>query len=124
MVGFIGCGFGGQKLKEKKQKPLFEALEKMKEELMVMGFISLLLVVFQGSIIGLCMPESWADFMLPCPYDPDAHAAVGTARRKLLATAVAQLHNLVPSRKLLDPEHNMRRLADEAGSAGTCPTVW
>ncbi|KAG0591042.1 hypothetical protein KC19_1G144900 [Ceratodon purpureus] len=114
----------GHRLKEKKQKPLFEALEKMKEELMVMGFISLFLVVFQASIISLCMPESWSDFMLPCPYDKNARATGDgygiPGRRKLLAAAVAQVENLITigGRKLLDPEHT-RRLA---ATAGKCPT--
>ena len=122
----IGVWFGGQRLKEKKQKPLFEALEKMKEELMVMGFISLFLVVFQASIISLCMPESWSDFMLPCPYDKNARGTGdgygNPGRRKLLAAAVAQVENLITigGRKLLDPEHT-RRLA---ATAGKCPTVW
>ncbi|KAG0579808.1 hypothetical protein KC19_4G124800 [Ceratodon purpureus] len=106
----------GHKLKEKKQKPLFEALEKLKEELMLMGFMSLLLVVFQGKIINICMPESWADFMLPCKYDPtvrDESAYAG--RRKLLAEMAEQVGNAVGSvhRKLLDP-HHMRRLAPKA----------
>jgi mlo protein len=96
----------GHKLKEKKQKPLFEALEKLKEELMLMGIMSLLLVVFQGKIINICMPESWVDFMLPCPYEgrPKSSCDYGDSRRRLLSS--------VP-RKLLDP-HHMRRLVPKA----------
>ncbi|KAG5226278.1 MLO protein [Salix suchowensis] len=40
----------GKLLKRKHQKPLFEALQKIKEELMLLGFISLLLTVLQGRI--------------------------------------------------------------------------
>lgn len=96
---------------EKKQKPLFEALEKLKEELMLMGFISLMLVVFQGSIINMCMPQKWETFMLPCKFDPNARTS-SPYRRKLLTETVEQVGSLV-HRKLLDP-HHMRRLAPTA----------
>ncbi|XP_077227240.1 MLO-like protein 1 [Tasmannia lanceolata] len=58
--------FLGKYLKKKNQKPLFEALLKVKEELMLLGFISLLLTVFQGAISRMCIPESWTLHMLPC----------------------------------------------------------
>lgn len=92
---------------------------------MVMGFISLFLVVFQAAIVNICMPETWADFMLPCPYDKNARAVNdygNSGRRKLLATAAAQVQSLITigGRKLLDPEAHMRRLA---AAAGKCPTV-
>lgn len=48
-------------------------------ELMVMGFISLLLTVFQASIIGLCMPEAWSQYMLPCPYVNSTETAATAA---------------------------------------------
>ncbi|XP_043706194.1 MLO-like protein 1 isoform X2 [Telopea speciosissima] len=35
-------------------------------ELMLLGFISLLLTVFQVRIAKICMPPSWANHMLPC----------------------------------------------------------
>ncbi|XP_044498688.1 MLO-like protein 1 [Mangifera indica] len=56
----------GKFLKRKKQKPLFEALQKIKEELMLLGFISLLLTVFQGSIAKICIPKDLADKWMPC----------------------------------------------------------
>ncbi|CAL9129077.1 unnamed protein product [Musa acuminata var. zebrina] len=57
----------GKVLKRKNQKPLFDALQKVKEaELMLLGFISLLLTVFQGVIQGICIPEGWSLHMLPC----------------------------------------------------------
>ncbi|ERN20156.1 hypothetical protein AMTRI_Chr06g201430 [Amborella trichopoda] len=58
--------FLGKFLKRKNQKPLFEALQKVKEELMLLGFISLLLTVFQGLIGRICIPESFVRHMLPC----------------------------------------------------------
>ncbi|KAI3849176.1 hypothetical protein MKW92_046570, partial [Papaver armeniacum] len=56
----------GKYLKRKNQKPLFEALQKIKEELMLLGFISLLLTVFQNTISKICIHESWTNHLLPC----------------------------------------------------------
>ncbi|XP_076933496.1 MLO-like protein 1 [Bidens hawaiensis] len=58
--------FTGKKLKKKGQKPLFEALQKIKEELMLLGFISLLLTVFQSKIVKICIKESIMEHLLPC----------------------------------------------------------
>ncbi|KAG7026081.1 MLO-like protein 1 [Cucurbita argyrosperma subsp. argyrosperma] len=58
--------FLGTYLKKKNQKPLNEALQKVKEELMLLGFISLLLTVFQGTISKWCVPESLTEHLLPC----------------------------------------------------------
>ncbi|XP_058114419.1 MLO-like protein 13 [Magnolia sinica] len=56
----------GKWLKHKKQYALFEALEKLKEELMLLGFISLLLTVLQGLISHICIPTNFSHHMLPC----------------------------------------------------------
>ncbi|XP_071742462.1 MLO-like protein 1 [Rutidosis leptorrhynchoides] len=58
--------FTGKKLKKAGQKPLFEALQKIKEELMLLGFISLLLTVFQSRIIKMCVRKSLMEHLLPC----------------------------------------------------------
>ncbi|KAI3829902.1 hypothetical protein L1987_04033 [Smallanthus sonchifolius] len=58
--------YTGKKLKESGQKPLFEALQKIKEELMLLGFISLLLTVFQSQIVKICVKESLMEHLLPC----------------------------------------------------------
>ncbi|CAD6333794.1 unnamed protein product [Miscanthus lutarioriparius] len=102
-----GLHYLGKKLKKKKQRrPLYEALLKIKEELMLLGFISLLLTVFQGSIQKTCIPEGWTFDMLPCK-KPDEHAgrrhatkkhfvAVGTTLgrigRRLLSAGVGSEH--------------------------------
>ncbi|XP_020538057.1 MLO-like protein 1 isoform X2 [Jatropha curcas] len=86
----------GKLLKRKQQKPLFEALQKIKEELMLLGFISLLLTVFQGSINKICITEELANKWLPCKEESDttgttAHYQTsfsfisGGSRRRLLA---------------------------------------
>nr|XP_043609663.1 MLO-like protein 1 [Erigeron canadensis] len=58
--------FTGKKLKKAGQKPLFEALQKIKEELMLLGFISLLLTVSQSRIIKICVHKSLMEHLLPC----------------------------------------------------------
>ncbi|GAV57493.1 Mlo domain-containing protein [Cephalotus follicularis] len=56
----------GKYLERKQQKPLFEALQKVKEELMLLGFISLLLTVFQSTLSKFCVPKVLVENMLPC----------------------------------------------------------
>ncbi|XP_038973652.1 MLO-like protein 13 isoform X2 [Phoenix dactylifera] len=56
----------GKFLKHNQQDALFEALQKLKEELMLLGFISLLLTVFQHTISHICIPASISMYMLPC----------------------------------------------------------
>ncbi|KAJ1259879.1 hypothetical protein BS78_10G189600 [Paspalum vaginatum] len=56
----------GKYLKHKDQKALFSALQRLKEELMLLGFISFVLSLSQGFIVSICIPETAIDFMLPC----------------------------------------------------------
>ncbi|KAK7409747.1 hypothetical protein VNO78_00032 [Psophocarpus tetragonolobus] len=58
--------YGGKFLKARDQKPLYEALQKIKEELMLLGFISLLLTVTQKGITKICVPAAFMRHMLPC----------------------------------------------------------
>uniref|UniRef100_A0A6N2MBT4 MLO-like protein n=2 Tax=Salix viminalis TaxID=40686 RepID=A0A6N2MBT4_SALVM len=53
-------------LKKKHKTALAEALEKVKAELMLMGFISLLLTILQGPISDICIPENIAATWHPC----------------------------------------------------------
>ncbi|KAH7663061.1 mlo protein [Dioscorea alata] len=48
------------------KRALVEALEKVKSELMLMGFISLLLTVGQGQISKICVPKSVGNSWHPC----------------------------------------------------------
>ncbi|XP_027904814.1 MLO-like protein 1 [Vigna unguiculata] len=87
--------FGGKFLKAKDQKPLYEALQKIKEELMLLGFISLLLTVTQNGITKICVPPDFTRHMLPCSLDLAPHHEShfqtfyfpGTPRRLLAAAA-------------------------------------
>ncbi|KAI9073690.1 hypothetical protein K1719_044354 [Acacia pycnantha] len=50
----------------KKKAALLEALEKIKAELMILGFISLLLTFGQSFIANICIPTKYGNTMLPC----------------------------------------------------------
>ncbi|KAG6402390.1 hypothetical protein SASPL_134583 [Salvia splendens] len=56
---------------------LVEALEKIKGELMVLGFISLLLTFGQTYITQVCIPEKISRTMLPCEFKDDHHEEGG-----------------------------------------------
>jgi mlo protein len=78
----------GRYLKRKKQKELYHTLEVIRNELMLVGFISLFLTVFQPKIASICMPERLNRYMLPCAYKPEPPPGPpppGAARRRLLA---------------------------------------
>ncbi|KAI4368270.1 hypothetical protein MLD38_016845 [Melastoma candidum] len=89
--------YAGKQLKKRNQKPLFEALLKIKEELMLLGFISLLLAVFQTRIERICISESLSKKWLPCKLEEDSGSSSSTshlvsfftfgAGRRLLADA-------------------------------------
>ncbi|KAL7090670.1 hypothetical protein ACP275_12G056000 [Erythranthe tilingii] len=75
----------GTWLTERHKKALYEALEKVKAELMVLGFISLLLVFSQYYIADICIPLKIADTMLPCPAEIKDEAKGTDNRRRLLS---------------------------------------
>ncbi|KAG5542615.1 hypothetical protein RHGRI_022216 [Rhododendron griersonianum] len=52
---------------------MLEALEKIKAELMILGFISLLLTFGQNYIANICISTSLANTMLPCPLPSETH---------------------------------------------------
>ncbi|XP_062082032.1 MLO-like protein 6 [Humulus lupulus] len=56
----------GQWFKKKHKRALFESLEKIKSELMLLGFISLLLTVGQGPISNICISKKVGATWHPC----------------------------------------------------------
>ncbi|KAF8697784.1 hypothetical protein HU200_035270 [Digitaria exilis] len=64
---------------------MFDALEKVKSELMTMGFISLLLTVTGRYVSRICIPEAAANIMLPCVQSghSEAKEPKGQGRRHL-----------------------------------------
>nr|AWN06629.1 MLO protein 3 [Rosa longicuspis var. longicuspis] len=87
--------YGGKFLKKKGQKPLYEALQKVKEELMLLGFISLLLTVFQNVIAKICVEHGVMEHLLPCKLEAETEAENTTShfahfRRLAEETTAAQ----------------------------------
>ncbi|KAJ8629314.1 hypothetical protein MRB53_022637 [Persea americana] len=56
----------GEWFNAKNKRALYEALEKVKAELMILGFISLLLTFGQSYIARICISEKLSETMLPC----------------------------------------------------------
>jgi mlo protein len=76
----------GKLLTKRRKMALFGALEKVKSELMTLGFISLLLTVTGRYISRICIPEGAADTMLPCSLSArgsEAEEPEGHRRRHL-----------------------------------------
>ncbi|KAL3536291.1 hypothetical protein ACH5RR_004752 [Cinchona calisaya] len=76
---------------KRNRRALCEALEKIKSELMLLGFISLLLTIGQGPISEICISKSLGNTWHPCnknqeynKYNTDAEKEADT-HRKLLA---------------------------------------
>ncbi|KAL2334295.1 hypothetical protein Fmac_015508 [Flemingia macrophylla] len=57
----------GKWFKKKHKRGLYESLEKVKEELMMLGFISMLLTVLQGPLSKICISQNVASTWHPCP---------------------------------------------------------
>ncbi|KAF9672396.1 hypothetical protein SADUNF_Sadunf11G0037400 [Salix dunnii] len=51
---------------KKRRKYLIQALYKIKSELMLLGFISLLLTVLEKPVANICIPKSVGETFLPC----------------------------------------------------------
>nr|CAB3452503.1 unnamed protein product [Digitaria exilis] len=84
----------GKRLLKTNKKTQYEALLKIQKELMLLGFISLMLGVFQSATQKICVKESVMHHLLPCPLQSSGNAGakygaamftgmVGGARRLL-----------------------------------------
>ncbi|KAL4335260.1 hypothetical protein GQ457_07G043060 [Hibiscus cannabinus] len=81
----------GKWLKKKHKRALYDALEKVKSELMLLGFLSLLLTVGSGTITGICISERLGSTWHPCPRnregnldEPAEDTSESEHRRRLL----------------------------------------
>ncbi|XP_011655975.1 MLO-like protein 11 isoform X1 [Cucumis sativus] len=76
------------------RKPLFEAVEKMKEELMLLGFISLLLTATSSSISNICVPSKFYNTpFTPCTRaEADEHEDDNSSEERKLYTASVLPH--------------------------------
>ncbi|KAL5984265.1 hypothetical protein ACLOJK_018369 [Asimina triloba] len=81
----------GKWFQKKQKKAMLEALEKIKAELMLLGFISLLLTVTQKYIAKICIPVDAGNIMLPCKKEDDDHKDPDR-RRRLLWYAADHVH--------------------------------
>ncbi|KAG2670347.1 hypothetical protein I3760_14G081400 [Carya illinoinensis] len=61
-------------LKKKHKRALYEALEKIKSELMLLGFISLLLTVGQSPISNICISKSLGATWHPCSKEEETES--------------------------------------------------
>ncbi|KAM0949464.1 hypothetical protein DsansV1_C05g0052761 [Dioscorea sansibarensis] len=99
----------GKLLTKHNKRALYEALEKVKSELMLLGFISLLLTVGQGTISKICVPKSVGDSWHPCKPKNDT-------------TSTTQEHNI--GRRLMQSSDynlgNYRRSLAGGGASDKC----
>ncbi|KAK1412702.1 hypothetical protein QVD17_34162 [Tagetes erecta] len=95
--------YAGKKLKKEGRKPLYQALQKVKEELMLLGFISLLLSVSQSTIVKICVNEDIMKHFLPCSLDEkeNLHPHRMLLENKETSVGYCAQKNKVP---LLSPE--------------------
>lgn len=102
--------YTGKYLVKKNQKPLYQALLKIKEELMLLGFISLLLTVFQSNINEICIEKHKTDDWLPCK-----KKSADTKTTAHFQTTTAFFSSLLPG-----GGSGRRLLAEASASAGYC----
>ncbi|KAK1411977.1 hypothetical protein QVD17_32874 [Tagetes erecta] len=76
----------GNWFKKKRKKALYESLQKIKAELMLLGFISLLLTAGTTPITKICITEGAAAGWHPCSPEEDAAANNGGESRRRLLT--------------------------------------
>ncbi|KAI3770721.1 hypothetical protein L6452_01863 [Arctium lappa] len=92
----------GKWLKRRHQDALYEALQKLQEELMLLGFISLLLTVSQRLISKICIPPHLANYMLPCKRKEETtqHLIFDLGRRHLLSEVDPGTHHCTAKGKV------------------------
>ncbi|KAI3796399.1 hypothetical protein L1987_39069 [Smallanthus sonchifolius] len=89
--------YAGKKLKKEGRKPLFQALQKVKEELMLLGFFSLLLSVCQSRIVKICVKEDIMKHFLPCSLNEEnPHTHRRLLENKETPMSICALQNKVP----------------------------
>ncbi|CAN8230731.1 unnamed protein product [Cochlearia groenlandica] len=92
LVAERGLHHLGKCLKRRRQDALFEALQKLKEELMLLGFISLMLTVSQAAIQHICVPPGVVNNMFPCKKPLEKHhvpESTHSPTRHLLSTGAS-----------------------------------
>ncbi|XP_024525586.1 MLO-like protein 13 [Selaginella moellendorffii] len=108
--------YTGKWVRKRPEKSLDKALDKVKEELMLLGFLSLLLNVLQPSIAKICVPRSYINHFLPCKINATAVQLLGESPK----SSPSPPH----SRRLLfvnvDEHHPRRFLAGGGNTVSEC----
>lgn len=96
-------------LKRRRKTALNDALEKLKSELMLLGFMSLLLAVTQERISKICVPSGAGNIMLPCRKQTNSESEnlVGTEHfTKVMIWNLSSMNDLWwgPHRRVLDED--------------------
>ncbi|KAL3520690.1 hypothetical protein ACH5RR_018839 [Cinchona calisaya] len=85
----------GSWLKKKRKQALYEALEKIKAELMLLGFISLILTVTQEPISKICIPKNAGNSWHPCAKEKEKNDPCRTKNPdKMQLISAKGLHEL------------------------------
>ncbi|KAM3000513.1 hypothetical protein FF2_036914 [Malus domestica] len=107
----------GKWFQKRNKKAMLEALEKIKAELMLLGFISLLLTVGTRFLPKICISTKYGDTMLPCQLNESKHSEGGKDEGNKGGGDEDR------RRKLLSHAENMiwrRVLASSAGDSSSC----
>ncbi|RZC70362.1 hypothetical protein C5167_033635 [Papaver somniferum] len=114
-------------LTKKRKRALYEALEKIKAELMLLGFISLLLTIGQVPISKICIPQSVANTWHPCSKQQEYDLYnIGSVTTAFHNTDSHESNNLVgtPGRRLVSnssyPLSSHRRALAGGGDYDVC----
>ncbi|OWM68881.1 hypothetical protein CDL15_Pgr025068 [Punica granatum] len=109
----------GKWLKRKRKRALFEALEKIKSELMLLGFISLLLTVGQGLITNICISEELGSTWHPCSNKQEEQKHLSSSSNQYYPSSETNDRRKLLS--LIDSDDgNFRRLLAAAGTGDKC----
>ncbi|KAK4408930.1 MLO-like protein 6, partial [Sesamum angolense] len=101
----------GKWLQSKHKRALYEALEKVKSELMLLGFISLLLTVGQGPISDICISKKAGATWHPCSKKQEQYSKYPAASKNIGDDT---------RRKLLSADDGSFRRMLAAGAADKC----
>ncbi|GFZ02343.1 hypothetical protein Acr_15g0009510 [Actinidia rufa] len=106
-------------LKSHRKTALYDAVDRLKSELMLLGFMSLLLAVTQESISRICIPNRLTDIMLPCRKEAETETTTVEHLQHLVVSFIGKLlpaaANGVYNGSLWTVAH--RRLADDDDEA-------
>nr|GLL41044.1 hypothetical protein VITISV_032771 [Ipomoea trifida] len=120
----------GKLLQKRNKKALYEALEKIKAELMLLGFISLLLTIGQSTILRICISKSLAKSWHPCDKHEEEDKYGGDTgdegRRRRLLLAFADEDSGEIHRRILaggGTDKCAKEIQKDLGLQGTPPLV-